>query len=54
LPIEHFSAARRGVCTVVCVSKRRKGTISKDVDDELIENVSALGLVEGSTLWYFF
>ena len=42
LPIEHFSAARRGVCTVVCVSKRRKGTISKDVDDELIENVSAL------------
>ena len=41
LPIEHFSAARRGVCTVVCVSERRKGTISKDVDDELIENVSA-------------
>jgi len=54
LPIEHFSAARRGVCTVVCVSKRRKGAISKDVDDELIENVSALGLDEGSTLWYFF
>jgi hypothetical protein len=54
LPIEHFSAARRGMCTVVCVSKRRKGAISKDVDDELIENVSALGLIEGSTLWYFF
>jgi len=52
LPIEHFSSARSGVSTVVCVSKRRKGEYLES--DELEQNVSSLGLVEGETLWYLF
>ena len=50
VPIVHFSKAPRGLPVVVCVAKRRKG--SGDSGD-LESNVDTLGLIEGTTLWYF-
>ena len=51
IPIKHFSSARSGMSTVVCVAKRRKGEYIQS--NELEQNISSLGLLEGETLWYF-
>jgi len=50
VPIVHFSKAPRGLPVVVCVAKRRKGS---GHEGELESNVETLGLIEGTTLWYF-
>ena len=50
VPIVHFAKAPRGLPVVVCVAKRRKGS---GVSGDLESNVDTLGLIEGTTLWYF-